>query len=179
MSVSTVAKVYAEALFSLATERGKREELDREFRELLELVRGERAIADFFASPGTPKDDKLAVIEESIAPHVDSVTANFLRLLVQKSREMALVPILEAYQERVDRAEGRVDVHVTAAEPLDESLLNRIANKLGEVTGRQVELRTDLDPGLIGGLRIRMGDRLLDTSLKSRLRKLKEQALGG
>jgi F-type H+-transporting ATPase subunit delta len=177
MSVSTVAKVYAEALFTLATERGQREALDQEFRDLLELVRNERAIADFFASPGTPSDDKLAVIEESIAPHVDPVTANFLRLLVQKSRETALVPILEAYQERVDRAEGRVEVRVTAAEPLDEGLLNRIANKLGEVTGQRIDLRSDVDPELIGGLRIRMGDRLLDASLQSRLRQLRERAL--
>jgi len=178
MSVSTVAKVYAEALFSLATERDKREELDQEFRDLLALFREEREIADFFASPGTPKDEKLEVIDKAIAPHVDSVTGNFLRLLVQKSRETALVPILEAYQERVDRAEGRVEVRVTAAEPLDESLLNRIANKLGEVTGQKIDLRSGVDPDLIGGLRIRMGERLLDSSLKSRLRQLRERALG-
>jgi F-type H+-transporting ATPase subunit delta len=179
MSAAAIAKVYAEALFALASERGRREAFDREIAELAGVFREQREIRNFFSSPGTPREEKLKVIDESIAPHVDDLAANFLRLLVRKGRELLFGRILEAYEDLVDAAEGRIEVRVRSAVELSDEVAGRITEELARMTGQTVQLQTEVDPGLIGGLAIRLGDRLLDASLATRLRRLRERALGG
>jgi len=178
MSAAAIAKVYAEALFALATQRGRREEIDREMTELADVFRSNPEIRNFFASPGTPREEKLKVIDHSIATEVDDLTANFLRLLVRKGREMFFGRIVEAYEDLVDAAEGRIEVRVTSAAELPEEVSGRIAGELERMTGQTVQLKTAVDPVLIGGLAIRLGDRLLDATLATRLRRLRERALG-
>ena len=179
MSASAIARVYAEALFSLATERDKRAELDRELEELGEVFRENRDIRNFFASPGTPRNEKYQVIETALAPNLDSVTTGFLKLLVHKGREMFIERILAAYNALVDEAEGRMEVQLTSAVPLPEETLDGIAEEIGRIAEAKIDLESEVDPRLLGGLTIRMGDRLLDTSLHTRLRRLREQVLEG
>jgi F-type H+-transporting ATPase subunit delta len=179
MSGSTIARVYAEALFALAKERGLREELDREFMDLAGLFQENRSIHDFFASPGTPQDEKTEIIENTLAPHLHPVTIGFLRLLIHKGREMFIERILDAYQDLTEKAEGRLEIQVTSATPLDEETTTRIADELGRMTGQSVALDARVDPGLIGGLTVRMGDRRLDASIASRLRRLRDRAHAG
>lgn len=182
-SISSLATEYAEALFFLAAERGIRDTLDLELSDLATVFRQNAEIRNFFASPGTPKEDKVRLIQSSFQPNVDAVTVGFLHLLVRKGREMFILKILDAYQDLVDQAEGKVEVQVTSAIPLSEEVTAKITAELTKqvqkADGTRVDLQVRVDPGLIGGLTVRMGDRLLDTSLRTRLRRLREVTLHG
>lgn len=179
MSDFAIAKVYAQALFALATDQGRRAEIDRDMRDLAEVFREQREIRIFFDSPGTPQADKQQVIDAAIAPQVDALTASFLRLLVRKGREMFFGRIREAYDDLVDVAEGRIAVRVTSATALPDPVAARITSEIARRTGQTVQLEATVDPDLIGGLTIRLGDRLLDGSLATRLRRLRDHARGG
>jgi len=178
-SFTTLAAEYAEAIFSLATERDVRETLDLELADLAKVFESNPDIRNFFASPGTPKDDKIHLIQTTFQPHLDPLTVGFLLLLVRKGREMILTHILDAYQDLVDEADGKVEVQVTSATPLTEELAAKITREITRTDGGKVDLRTRVDPRLIGGLTIRVGDRLLDTSLRTRLKRLRDQTLIG
>jgi F-type H+-transporting ATPase subunit delta len=177
MSVSTIAAEYAEALFNLASERGIRDELGEELRAVGSCIRDNDDIGVFFASPGTPRDEKLKVIDVAIAPHANAVTVGFLKLLVHKGREAFLARILDAFGDLVDKAEGRSEVDVTSAEPIAEETLAALTADLTRLTEKEVRVNAAVDASLIGGMTVRVGDRLLDASLSSRLRRLRTQAL--
>ena len=182
-SFASLVAEYAEALFSLALERNIRDTLDPELKDLAAVFRENAEIRNFFASPGTPKEDKVRLIQSAFQPNVDAVTVGFLHLLVRKGREMFILKILEAYQDLVDQAEGKVEVEVTSAVPLSEEVTAKITAELTEqvrkVDGAKVDIQARVDPGLIGGLTVRMGDRLFDTSIRTRLKRLREVTLHG
>lgn len=176
MTAASVARVYAEALFQLAAERGRREVVDQEVGELRRILAAHREIRNFLVSAGVPKEEKFALLERALAPHVDPVTYHFLRLVVRKGREPDLERILAAYEERVREAEGRILVRVRAARPVPADILERIRRVVAD--GHPVDLETTVDRGLLGGLAVQVGDRLVDATLRARLARLRERMLG-
>jgi len=177
MSDSAIAAEYAEALFDLASERGIRDALGEELRAIDQTLQVDPDVRAFFTSPGTPGNEKLKVIDEAIAPHVDAVTIGFLKLLVRKGREAFLSRIVTAFADLVDQAEGRAEVRVTTAVPVSDEMLASLTADLTRLTEREVRLAMSVDAALIGGMTVRVGDRLLDASLSTRLRRLRIQAL--
>ena len=175
---STIGREYAEALFMLATDNGERAVLDEELREIAKLFRENRDIKNFFASPGTPRDEKLKVIDEVFKPNVSRTTAGIMHLLVRKGRAGYLERIIYRYQQLVNEAEGRVEVKVTSAQPVSAELLAQLENGLKRSHGDKLSIESAVDERLIGGMTVRIGDRLLDSSVRSRLRRLRELTLG-
>lgn len=178
-SESTVSRVYAEALFAIANERDDRAELDQELRDLAKVFRENKDIKNFFASPGTPRDDKIKLIDTVFKPNLNSATVGFMHLLVRKGREMYLERILTAYEKLVHESEGRVEVEITSAKPLTAELLASLETQLKKAHGDKLQIESSVDERLIAGMQVRVGDRLLDTSVRSRLLRLREAILAG
>lgn len=173
-----LAKVYAQSLFELAKDAGGRdnaEEIQGELEAVLELARADKAFGEFLASrvlAAASRDKTLAEIFEAKA---SPITVNFLRLLNRKGRLGHLPAIAAAYEQLVLDAFGRVEVDVTTAETLEgdslEAVKGKIAAKLGK-SAQDVILRAHTEPAMLGGIKIRIGDRLIDDSIATQLRRL-------
>lgn len=167
------AKRYAEAAYLLATQDGTEEAWSG----------GLSALAAAFAAPDmqallenprVPLDQKLRVIETALAG-VDPQVLNLARLLVRRGRVSLGPQIDEAYRELLDEARGISHATVTSAVPLTEDELSAVRERLSEMTGGQVVVKTQVDETILGGLVVRIADRLIDGSTRGRLQALKRQ----
>jgi F-type H+-transporting ATPase subunit delta len=173
MRPSTTALRYAEAGFAVASENGTVEQWVRDL-ETAEAVLTLPATLQVFRDPETQRSDKLAVLEK-LLPSVGPEVLNLLRLLVLRDR-IPLVPQIRAEFVRLDReARGVVEADVTVARAYDREEQNEIQRRLAEATGKKVELRLHVDPQILGGIVVRIGDRLIDGSVSGRLQRLRHE----
>jgi F-type H+-transporting ATPase subunit delta len=176
MRIEVAAKRYAQAAFDIARER---DELDRWVEQL-------RAIADLAAQPGVvevlassrvPFEAKERLLRSGLAD-VTPLALNLARLLVQKGRIALAEQVRDEYQRLLDEHRGMVQALVLTAVPLSEDEERAVAQRLGELTGKEIVLERQVDPEILGGLVARVGDRLIDGSTRTRLLALRRQ-LGG
>ncbi len=170
------AKRYAEAALLLAREEGRLQEWSAGLTAMAALAGDPQAQAAL-ESTRVPPADKARLVEEALKG-VEPLVLNLARLLLRRGR-IALAPqIAEAFQELLDEARGVSHAVVTTAVPLSDDETRSVAQKLAELTGRQVVVETQVDESILGGLVVRMGDRLIDGSTRSRLQALKRQLAG-
>jgi F-type H+-transporting ATPase subunit delta len=176
MSQRTVARRYATAFYEEANEAGVLEDVDDDVLLLREtLQEPTHPLSRFFESPVIPQEKKDAIIRELLEDRVAELTVRFLRLLVHKDRETMTKSILDQYQALRDEQRGIVDAHVTVAEPLADEDRETILEALEERTGQSVRLHVEEDPDLVGGLVIRIGDRVFDGSVRNKLANLHDR----
>ena len=124
-----------------------------------------------------PRQAKQEAVQKIFAGELSPMVLNFLHLLLDKQRISSLGEIVRQYENFSNEAQGIVVADVTTARSLSDSLGERLMAKLGEITGKTIKLRKHLDEKLLGGAVVRMGDRLIDGSLKSRMKALEAQLL--
>jgi len=171
---SNIAKRYARAFFAIAAEEKRYEEFSQELSSFSAVLKENKNLSEFLANPVFDRPDKKAVLEsvlDRIA--VSPLTANFLKLLVDKRRIGILSDIEGSYRELMDNALKRVRVTVTTAFPLTGELSARLQANLEELTGREVEMNVIEDPTLLGGIVVRVGDTLYDGSIKTQLNNMR------
>jgi F-type H+-transporting ATPase subunit delta len=171
---SNIAKRYARAFFAIAAEEKRYEEFSRELGRFSAVLKENKNLSEFLANPVFDQPDKKAVLEAvlekiSVAP----LTANFLKLLVDKRRIGILSDIEGSYRELMDNALKKARVTVTTAFPLTGELSARLQTRLEELTGRKVELNILEDPTLLGGIVVRVGDTLYDGSIRTQLNNIR------
>ncbi len=172
MAKAPIAKRYAQALFELAQAAGSEE-------EWLEGVLGvERQLADasaalFFADPRIPRERKAAVAAEASAGAGEMV-GKFVGLLAQKQVVSALPSIVREYRGLLNESLGRAQATVTSAAALSSGQEERLAGALGAMLGKRVSLDAREDPGIIGGVVVRVGDQVIDGSVRARLEGLRQ-----
>lgn len=170
MISSNIAKRYARAFFKIAGEEGRYDDYARELGRFSTLLRESKKLGEFLANPVFARPDKKAVVEALLAKlAVSALTANFLKLLVDKRRIGILPDIEGCYRDLVDNALRKVRVTVKTAFPLTGELSLRLQKGLEGMTGRQVEMTIHEDPTLLGGIVIRIGDTLYDGSISTQL----------
>jgi F-type H+-transporting ATPase subunit delta len=174
----TAARRYAEAAFEIAT---RDDALDRWLTELqlaADLVSDER-VARILDNPARPPEVRATVLEKLFTGRVSQPVANLVALLARRSR-LALVPAVAAeFRRLVNRERGIVQAVVTSASPLSGPETTAVHDKVVAMTGAEVEIRAQVDPDLIGGLTVRIGDQLLDASVRGRLERLRDQLVAG
>jgi F-type H+-transporting ATPase subunit delta len=171
---SGTALRYATAAFSVANERG---ELDQWLATLNEFARvlqmpSARVV---FASPAVPGAQKVAAINR-LLPNAPPLVLNFLRILATRDRLDEVPGIAQALADQINRRRGIVIAEVTTAIPLDPELEKVIAQRLASYLHREpdkITLRTHVDPSLIGGVVARVGDQVIDDSVRGRLERLR------
>jgi F-type H+-transporting ATPase subunit delta len=167
------ARRYAEAAFEIARESGT-EDRWSEGLSLVAAAFSNPEMAAVMQEARISTADKISIAEKTLAG-VDPLTLNLVRLLVQRGRTALTPQIAEAFQELADAQRGIAHALVTTAVPLSEGEARAVAEKLGEITGKQVVVETRVDEAIIGGLVARLGDKLIDGSTRSRLAALKRR----
>jgi len=175
MSQRTVARRYANALYEEANETGALDEVDGDVMMLRRSLESNDPLSRFFKSPVIPKEKKDDVLQSLLEGRVSSLTLRFLRLLVRKDREVITKAVLDEYQALRDEQRDIVDAHVTVARPLDEDNREALVEALEDRTSASIRLHVGKDPALLGGLVIRIGDRVFDGSVRSKLSSLHER----
>jgi F-type H+-transporting ATPase subunit delta len=175
-----VARNYAETLLALAERNGGRPTVDA-FLEaataLASLVRAEPALSRYLATPRVSPDAKAKALRNALAGRAPELFVRFVDVVVHKRREGLLPEIADAYGDLVDRMLGRTRVRVSLASEADPALQAEIARSLEAKLGMAVIPTFVVDPALIGGVVVRMGDQVLDGSLRRRAHELRRRML--
>lgn len=173
-----LARIYANALFELAqAESGQSgiESTQSELEDLIELARTEPMFGEFLASQILPASARGTSMEKILAGRVSDLTKRFLLTLNNKGRLNHLAAIAAAFDQRVQEAFGRVEVDVYTASPISPDELAAIRARLQQVLGKEPIVHPYTDRGMIGGLKLQIGDQLIDASVATRLRKLRDR----
>lgn len=168
--------VYAKALLGSTQKAGNTDLVLSEIESMLDDVLSK--LPDFQAmlsSPRIPLDVKTAMLDRAFGQQMSATLLVFLKILCRRGRFDCVPAIAHSLRQQVNELQGRVEVLVKSAEPLSAEMLERTANRLRQVLGSDVELKIELDPELIGGLVIRVGDTVYDGSLANRLERLREE----
>lgn len=176
-----LARIYASSLFELAAKTGdgatpteKCESTLGELEDLLELARLDAKFAEFLASMILPSKKRAESLQKMLKGRVSDLTLRFLLVLNAKDRLGHLPAIAAAFEQMVQEAYGRVEVDVFTAQPIEQSTLGSIRDALHRKLGKEPVLHTYTDASLIGGLKLQIGDQLIDGSIRTQLQKLRE-----
>ena len=168
---TTVARPYAEAVFERARETGRLGEWAETLQFLADAMREPELVA-FVTDPKLTPAQRTEVMLDLGRARLDAEAQNLVRALVENDRLVVLPEIAALYETRKREAEGQTKVVVSSALPLDAAVLEQLAGALKAKLGQQVEIITEEDPSLIGGVRIRAGDTVIDGSVRGRLHQL-------
>lgn len=172
--VSGVAQRYANALFELASESGAIEATEAGLNQFLTLVAESADLRHLVESPVFSADDQIAGLAAVLdRAGIGGLAAQFLKLVASNRRLFLAPSMVRAYRALTAAARGETTAEVTSAEPLSPSHVEALKAALGEATGRVITLETKVDPALIGGLIVKLGSRMIDTSLRTKLNTLK------
>lgn len=177
MKGDLVASKYAHGLFDAAREDGSLDRVYDEAESLLAYMRQERQLHAFWTAPQIPDEDKVQIVKQAFEKRVSALFLSFLLLLVNRHRIGYLQDILDLFIGRVKEHRGIVPTRVFSAFPLDDGDRERIAAEVSRRTKKQVELTVVVDPSLIGGLVVIVGNRVIDYSLRHFLNQMRGQLL--
>jgi F-type H+-transporting ATPase subunit delta len=166
-----VARVYARALLELAEERGESEALDAELQELAAFLGAHPRFTDYLAA-GADAAARRALLERLFRGRASDLLIDALQVISRKERLAILPALAHAFREALDEKRNRVDVWVRSALPLAAEQRARLAATASRRTGREARLHEEVDPELVGGLIVRIGDRKLDHSVARQLDRL-------
>ncbi len=173
-----ISKTYGEALYELAIEENKVDSFAEEIQILQEIFAGSKELGDLMNHPKIAKEEKLQVMKNVFEGRLDSELLGFLSLIITKDRYGEVDHILQYFLDRVKERKGIGVAFVTTAEKLREEQKQQIVAKLLETTGyQQMEMHYAVDQGLIGGMVIRIGDRVVDSSIRTKLSELQKNLM--
>jgi F-type H+-transporting ATPase subunit delta len=168
-----VARVYAEALFEAGKDKGKLDALQSQLAQFADAVDRNRDLQVFLFSPYLSSQEKKKGLERSISG-AEAELMNFLELLIEKGRMPEIFRIRRELDELWKHENKRIDVTVTSAVELDPAVVGKIGTEVERQTGEQVELSSNVDDSILGGIVLQVGNMVLDASIRSRLEKLRK-----
>ena len=169
-----IAEVYARSLFEVAKEQDAVDEIHEQIDSFADELSGNRELQIFFFSPYFSSEEKKDGVAKVIEGG-NEYFVRFLELLAEKHRLPVLFRIRREFDAMWAREQRLLEVDVTSAVELDEQIVKIIGDKIQEQTGQRVELSANVDPDVIGGLVIRVGNLVLDASVRNRLERLRRQ----
>jgi F-type H+-transporting ATPase subunit delta len=169
-----IAQVYARSLFEVAEEAGKIDDVREQLGELADALADDRDLQVFFFSPYFSTQEKIEGLEKAVSG-ADPIVSNFLKLLIEKHRMPALLRIRRVYDSLWEDYNKLLPVQITSAVELDSKVVKHIGDQISEQTGRKVELSATVEPDILGGIVVRVGNQVLDASIRRRLDVLRKQ----
>jgi F-type H+-transporting ATPase subunit delta len=173
-----LSQVYARSLFELAEAKGGRptiESSQAELEDILELARADARFSEFLASRVLPVAERSRSLEKIFGGRVSDLVLRFLQVLNEKGRLGHLPAIGAAYDRIVQDKFGRVEVDLYTASPASREEIEQVKGRLQRALGKEPVIHAYTDPAMIGGLKLQIGDRLIDGSIATRLRQMREQ----
>ncbi len=172
-SATKIGRIYAEALFELVKADGTIGECYDDLDELNNIYRNEKEFRDFFTSPTIDRDQKIAIIHEIFEGKINTLVLNLICILIRKHRETALENIYAAYRTYRDEDINRVYAEVVTAAKMDDEILTKLKSELTEKLQKNVFIEEKLNKKIIGGMIVRIGDNVINSSILNKLRKLR------
>jgi F-type H+-transporting ATPase subunit delta len=171
-----IAVVYARSLFEVAKEQDKLDLVREQLGEFADALSETRELQVFFFSPYFSTQEKEDGLDRAVSD-ADPVIVNFLKLLIEKHRMPVLFRIRSNYDALWEDENKLLPVQITSAVELDEGTVRQLGDRISEQTGRKVELSARVEPGILGGIVVQVGNSVLDASVRNRLEQLRRQVV--
>jgi F-type H+-transporting ATPase subunit delta len=172
--VEAIARVYADALFEVAKEKDELDAIHEQLGEFAEAVNSSNDMRVFLFSPYFSTADKREALRNAVSGASEELV-NFLELLIEKHRMPAIFRIRSRFDELWAEAKKRLEVTLTSAVELDKKVVDEVSKEVERQTDREIDVETQVDPDILGGLVLRVGNMVLDASLRSKLEKLRKE----
>jgi F-type H+-transporting ATPase subunit delta len=169
-----IAQVYSRSLFEVAKEQDKLDAIREQLGEFTDALNDNRDLQVFLFSPYFSTVEKKEGLHK-VLDGADPAFANFLELLVEKHRMPTLFRIRRQFEERWQEENRLLPVSVTSAIELDDETVEQISSRIAEQTDRKIELSTEVNPEILGGIVLRVGNSILDASIRNRLEQVRRQ----
>lgn len=177
-SLKHLGNVYAKALFGASEKAGNTEEVVEQLDSFIDDVVAKLPnLEATLCSPRVPPSEKAEILDKAFRGKMAKELLNFLKVVANHGRFDCLRAIRRSLREILNESRNRVEVDLRSAEPLTDEMLDKIADRLKEVLGSDVVVNTQVDPDLIGGLVVRVGDTVFDGSVANRLVRLRKSAV--
>jgi ATP synthase F1 delta subunit len=171
-----IATVYARSLFEVAKEQDKLDVVRDQLGAFADALNETRELQVFFFSPYFSTQEKKDGLERAVSD-ADPVILNFLKLLIEKHRMPVIFRIRARYDALWEEENRLLPVQITSAVELDETIVKQLGARISEQTGRNVELSSSVEPDILGGIVVRVGNSVLDASVRNRLEQLRRQVV--
>ncbi len=173
----SVGRLYAQALMELSIEQQQLDAVADELKDLCGLVESDADLRRLITNPILGSGQRAGMLQRLFEGRVSDLLYRFLQTINRKNRLAALPAIGSAFVKLLAAHRNEIEVEAYVASPMDAGTADRVAAGLGSTLGKQVTLTQHVDPSLIGGLKLRIGDRLLDASVQSQLRSIQQQLI--
>jgi F-type H+-transporting ATPase subunit delta len=171
-----IAVVYARSLFEVAKEQDKLDVVREQLGEFADALAENRELQVFFFSPYFSTQEKEDGLDRAVSD-ADPAIVNFLKLLIEKHRMPVLFRIRSNLDALWEEENKLLPVEITSAVELDEATVRQLGDRISEQTGRQVELSARVEPDILGGIVVQVGNSVLDASVRNRLEQLRRQVV--
>jgi F-type H+-transporting ATPase subunit delta len=183
MKKNSIAESYASSLFEIARAEGKLEQVESDLDQLKEVLKNHKDIGAFLKGRDTTPEGKKKALREIFGDYrtnkkgLSPITLNQLNLLIDQEREREIPAMVEAYDQLLSSYRKKLTAVITTSVPLNEEESNKIEKKLSEKTGMSVHLKTRVDEDILGGAIIRIGDNVIDGSIRRHLEELRKNMI--
>jgi F-type H+-transporting ATPase subunit delta len=174
---SATAVTYARSLLELAQEKNQADSIGKDLAGIAEVLQTNATFDAFLRDPGISVAERTRVIDTVLKPSIDPLLANFLGVLNARNRMGILGEIASAYDDLLDEASGKIEVDVTTAQQLSPEELEEVRQKVSTALKKDAVIHQYVDESIIGGLVLRVQDKLIDASVRSQLQTMKRQLL--
>lgn len=176
-SNNPTAVAYARSILELANEQNQAAEFGQELAAIGELLRQNPSFSEFLADPGIAASERTAALDKLFRGRASPLVMNLLGVLNTRGRLNLLPAVTDAYGVLLDEQLGNIEVDVTVAQKLDSAQLEEVRRRVGEALGKNAVVHQYVDDAIIGGLVLRVEDRLIDASVRSQLEAMRERML--
>lgn len=170
-----IAKNYAKALFEVASERGTIDTVEQELARIVEVINSDEDLRKVLMHPHIPLEAKKKLVLQLFDGQLSEMTANFLNLIVDRHREDFLDAIFENFVMLANEARGIAEATVTTAKELSAEELEQLTQKFGKLLNKKLRIKTKVNPEILGGVVVRIGDRLYDGSISGKLARFQQR----
>lgn len=178
LAVEQIARTYARSLFEVAAEQGNLDTVKDQLSQIDQAMQSDQDLKLFFGSPLFNADEKKRQVPSTFEG-AEPILLNLLGLMAENHRLPLIGRVRRAFEILWREERKLLAVEITSAVPLDSEAAKRIGDEIGQRTGRTVELTQQVDADLVGGLTLRVGNQILDSSIRNRLETLRRQVIAG
>ncbi|PLT48376.1 F0F1 ATP synthase subunit delta [Paenibacillus sp. FSL W8-1187] len=172
---NVIAKRYAQALYEVAGTQGIVSEVRQQLQLVSEALNGDADVLRFLGTPGIEASEKTELVKKAIGDRVSSIVLNIVTLLIERGRYAAIGEVYAAYSRIADKASGESRATIYTALPLSAVELSKVVQQFSSLSGSRIIGEQVVDPSLIGGVKVRIGDKIYDGSLSGKLERLSKQ----
>ena len=169
-----IAAVYARSLFEVAQEQSKLDTVRDQLGAFADALDSSRELQTFFFSPYFSTAEKSEGLDRAVTD-ADPIVVNFLKLLIENHRTPAVFRLRREFDRLWQEENQLLPVQVTSAVALDQATVNQIGDRIAQQTGRKIDLSASVEPEILGGIVVRVGNSILDASIRNRLEQLRKQ----